>query len=72
MYHYQCDYFLATLAASHRMRMARALKRAGIDTLDEAAVLSDDELMALEGIGWGLRCRLRTFTAAREKAQVTA
>jgi hypothetical protein len=64
--------FLETLATPHRTRTRRALGRAGIHTLDEVAARSDDELMALEGIGGTLRCKLRAFIAAREKAQVTA
>jgi hypothetical protein len=60
--------FLATLTPSPRHKLSKALALAGITALDEVAALSDDDLMAIDGVGWKTRCALRAFIAARKAA----
>lgn len=49
-----------------------ALPRAGIVSLDQVAVMSDDELLAIEGIGRGTLRRLREAVAERSDCDGTA
>jgi hypothetical protein len=42
-----------------------ALPRAGIVSIDQAAAMSDEELLALRGIGWRIVKELRKWIAAR-------
>jgi Helix-hairpin-helix domain len=60
--------FLATISDGHQTRTRNALAKAGLATLDEIAAMSDDDLMAINGIGWTLRTKMRHFIAAREAA----
>ncbi len=61
--------FLATLAPSPRSALGRALRRQGVSSLEQIDAMSDDELMALAGVGWKTRCDVRSFLAARAAAR---
>jgi hypothetical protein len=63
--------FFATISSSHQARTRNVLARAGLTTLDGIAATSDDDLMAVDGIGWILRTKLRRFIAARDAARET-
>jgi hypothetical protein len=57
--------FLQTLAPSPRFKLRHALADAGITTLTLASELTDDELLAVNGIGPTLVRKLRAFVAQR-------
>ena len=61
------DSFLATLKPSQRTTLRDRLSRQGIVSLDQLAAMSDDEMMALEGVAWKLRCKIRDFITARDE-----
>jgi hypothetical protein len=63
------DALLATLAPSPRAALDRAFRRADISTLEQIEAMSDDDLMAINGIGWTTRCKIRTFLADRAAAR---
>jgi hypothetical protein len=64
--------FLETLAPSPKAALRRAFHSAGVATLDQAAGMTDDELMEIRGIGWPTRTRLRRFIDARDAARAGA
>jgi hypothetical protein len=61
--------YLDTLAPSARACLVRALHGAGISTLEQIEAASDDDLMAINGISWNTRCKLRAFQAERAAAR---
>jgi hypothetical protein len=64
------DAFLGTLARSSTVRTSNAFRRQGISTLEQLDSMTDDELLALEGVSWKIRGKIRAFIAARNAAQV--
>lgn len=61
--------FFATLAPSPRHRLWGRFDRQGISTLEQLDAMTDDELLALEGVAWVTRCKIRAFIAARNEAR---
>lgn len=60
--------YLNTLAPSPAASLRRALLGKGISTLDQIEAMSDDDLMAIKGVGWRTRCKVRAFLAERAAA----
>ena len=63
--------FLAPLAPQPRAALKRALRAAGVATLDQLDAMTDDELMDMPGVGWTTRTKIRDFLARRTAAQET-
>jgi hypothetical protein len=61
--------YLSTLAPSPAAALRRALQRAEVLTLDQVDAMSDDDLLAIKGVSWATRCKLRAFLAARAVAR---
>jgi hypothetical protein len=63
------DAFVWTLAPSSRVRTSRGFERDGISTLEQLDAMTDDEIMALHGVSWKIRDKVREFIAARTAAR---
>ena len=63
------DAFLDTLSSSACCKLRRKLDRQGISELEQLEKMTDDELMALEGVAWATRCKIRSFIAERNAAR---
>jgi hypothetical protein len=61
--------FYFTLAPSQRHKLWGQFEAQGISDLDQLSAMSDDELIALDGVAWLTRCKIREFIAARDEAR---
>jgi hypothetical protein len=61
--------FINSFNAGMHIKLRRAFDQLGCKTLDEAAALTAEELMAAKGIGWTTVVRLRAYVAERKAAR---